>query len=329
MKNRSLRELMPFCLIALLLLGAMFFLASRTEDGLPANSVLNRSAQGFSVYFEVLQALGADARRITGPVHEQPGTVVQIVAYPWWFDATTPEIAQWVEDGGTLVLVSPGFPPAMEEGELLSQDENLSVYRQGKGRILTLDAADLKNKTLVENTIPSWNLTRELMATGGRTILFNELELFPESASPSLWAAVPLWLKLLLYQLLLVAGAWFWMRGSRLGKPLQLTAETERTELEYLKAAAHFYRAAGCLDLMLEAYFRSLLRLLDAQDDDWTEVWKREGLPDLHQAEALQRWMAHISPVCTAREIQHQIMLIEHLKDTIKNRRIHPWKNLR
>jgi len=174
--------------------------------------------------------------------------------------------------------------------------------------------------------VPARTLTAELMTLGKRPVLFNEQILFPKNGSPSLWAAAPLWVKLGAYQLFIVVGAWFWMKGNRLGKPLPLVAETERTELEYLKAAAHFYQETGCWRLMFDTYFRSLLHLLKGREQDWTETWEREALPGLEQAKALQRWMSDIPLGCTPQEYRKQIMVIEYLKNEVKNRRHSSWQ---
>ncbi len=325
MKSRSIRDLILFCMIGVLVLGAMLFMADRQEGSLPAYSVLNKSNQGFSVYLEALQALGVEARQINGPVVEQPTQAIQVVAYAWWFDTTEPAVLKWVQSGGILVLTAPEPPVLIRNGKLISEKNGIKIWQVGNGRILTIPAAHLTNRALTKDTVPSWTLTEALMAQGDRPVLFNEENLFSDKAAPSLWKAAPLWLKLGVYQLLLVAAAWFWMKGSRLGRPLPFVTETERVELEYLRAAAHFYRAAGCWHLMLGAYYRSLIRLLGAREEDWLKVWIREGLPESVQAEALHIWMGAVAADCPPKEIQQQIIVIEHLKETVRNRRHNPW----
>lgn len=301
-------------------------MAVRVEGNLPAYSVLNKSAQGFSVYMETLQALGVETRQSTAAVEEEPVGAVQILAYRWRMDAADPQWIRWVRDGGVLVLALPEPLMTVNDGDLLSESNGVRTWQVGKGRIVVLPATALTNRTLTKNTIPSRTLTAELIALGHRPVLFNEQALFPGTANPSLWKAAPLWLKLLVYQLLLAATAWFWMKGDRLGKPLPLTAETERTELEYLYAAAHFYQAAGCWRLMLTTYYSSLIRLLGAREDNWIEHWSREELPDITTARALKNWMENVPSTCTAKEIQRQIVVIEQLKEIIKNRRHDPWQ---
>lgn len=324
MKSKAFRDMMLFSIIGCLALGAMYFLTVRMAGNLPAYSVLNKSPQGFSVYFETLQELGLDAGQVIGSAEETPAGAAQILAYPWRFEPVEPQMMAWVREGGILVLAPPEPPMSLDEGRLISDKLGVRTWEVRKGWIITLPAGGLTNRTLTKDTVPSHVLTQELVALGVQSVRFNEQALFPEQGGPSLWKAVPLWLKLVIYQLLIAAGAWFWMKGNRLGAPLALEAETERTELEYLKAAAHFYQAAGCWRLMLDTYFKSLIRLTEAGRDNWLEIWRREGHPELSAAEALQDWMENIPPDCTAKEIQQQIVVIEHLKEIIRNRRHTP-----
>ena len=329
MKAKSHKAFILFCVIGSLLMGIMVYMAVRVEGNLPAYSVLNKSPQGFSVYLETLQALGMDARQVVGPPDQQPENTLQIIAYPWFFDTSEPELLKWVRQGGILILASPEPPAPFAGSKAISNEDGIRIEQVGKGKVLTLTASSLTNRSMVKDTAPSWRLTQELIAIGNRPILFNEQVLFPNSVAPSLWKAAPLWMKLAVYQLLMVIGAWFWMKGNRLGTPLPLTAETERTELEYLKAAAHFYRSAGCWDLMLEAYYRSLLRLLGSKEEDLSIFWKREGLPELQKAQALQQWMENPPLRAAAKETQQQIMVIEHLKTILNNRRRYPWSSMK
>lgn len=329
MKSKSIRDMVCFCIVGILLLGTMVFMAVRTDGNLPAYSVLNKGPQGFSVYMETLKRLDVDVQRINGAVEKQPANTIQIVAYTWWFEGVSPEMMAWVKKGGTLIIAAPDTLDAFEEGTHISSENGIEKWQMGKGAILTVQPAGITNKTLVKDTGPSWYLTEALATLGHRPVRFNEKGLFPEEGSPSLWKSVPLWLKLLICQLMLAVGAWFWMKGRRLGKPLPLPSETERTELEYLNAAAGFYQAAGCWQLMLDIYFKSLLQLMGTKKEDWLEIWKREALPDFQKAEELERWMARNSIEATAQEIRHKIMLIEHLKNVIKNRRQHPWSMMK
>ncbi len=318
MKSKGLRDSVLFGLIGTLALCIMFFAAVRVEGNLPAYSVLNKSAQGYSIYRATLDELKITTAQTRGAIEAQSAPTVQVVAHPAWSGILEPEMAAWVREGGILVIPVPELPASIPGGELLSEKNGVKIWQLGKGRVLALSAASLTNRTLTKDTVPARTLTAELMALEKRPVLFNERLLFPENESPSLWAAVPLWLKLMACQLLIVAGAWFWMKGNRLGPPLPLTAETERTELEYLNAAAHFYQETGCLRLMFDTYYRSLLTLLKGGDQDWAEAWEREGLPDLEQAKALQRWVSDIPADCPPQEYRKQIMVIESLKNHIK-----------
>lgn len=329
MKSRSIREIVVFCFIAALLLGAMIFLAVRTDGNLPAYSVLNKSPQGFSVYMETLKALDMDVQRIAGAVEDQPPGNIQVVASIGWLTSVSPEMKDWVKRGGTLVFTTLDTPTDIEEGTCVSSENGIEIWRLGSGEIVLIPPSGLTNRAMVKDTGPSWNLTSKLAAMGDKPIRFNESALFPEEGTPSLWGAAPLWLKLLICQILLMAGAWFWMKGRRLGKALPYAEETERTELEYLNSAAVFYQAAGCWRLMLDIYFKSLLQLLGTKEEDWLTLWIREKLPDLHKAEELNRWMAHSQIDSTPQEIRQRIMTIEHLKNIIRNRRQYPWNGMK
>ncbi len=329
MKSRSIGEMIGFCIVAALLLGAMIFMAVRADGNMPAYSVLNKGSQGFSVYMDTLKELDMDVRRIAAPIEEQPPGNIQVVTFTWWLDSISPEMKAWVESGGTLVIATVNPQENVEDGARVSSENGIETWQLGDGKILMLTPAGITNRGMVKDTGPSWNLTVKLAAMKNRPIYFNEIALFPEEGAPSLWGAAPLWLKLLVFQILLVASAWFWMKGSRLGKALPYSEETERTELEYLNSAAGFYQAAGCWRLILDIYFKSLLHLLGTKEEDWLELWKREKLPDLNKAEDVSRWMGNSHIDATPQEIRQRIMVIEHLKNVIRNRRQHPWNSMK
>ncbi len=326
MKSKSIREMIGFCMIAALLLGVMLFMAVRADGSLPAYSVLNMGPDGFSVYRDTLKELGRDVKRIVAPVEEQPPANIQVVTSTWWDTGITPEMEAWVKKGGTLVVATANPQESIEGGVHVASENSIEAWRLGAGEILMLQPEGLTNKGMVKDTESSWNLTVRLTATNNRPICFNETALFPEQGSPSLWRMTPLWLKLIIFQILLVVGAWFWMKGRRLGKALPFSEETERTELEYLNSAAMFYQAAGCWHMMLDIYFRSLLRLMKSKDEDWLVLWEKEKLPDLNKAEDLSRFMANAHGHASSQEIRQRIMVVEHLKNVIRNRRQHPWK---
>lgn len=329
MKSRSIGQMVLFCIIATLLLGGMIFIAARSDGNMPAYSVLNKGPQGFSVYMETLKELDVDVQRIAAPVDGQPPENIQVVTSTWWIDSISPEIKAWVKSGGILVVATINPQEAIEEGARISSEDGIETWELGGGKILMLSPEGLTNRGMVKDTEPSWNLTFRLAAMKNRPICFNEIALFPEEGTPSLWSAAPLWLRLLVFQILLVASAWFWMKGRRLGKALPYVEETERTELEYLNSAAMFYQAAGCWRLMLDIYFKSLLHLLGSNEEDWLELWKREKLPELNKAEDIGRWMGSTHIDATPQEIKQRIMAIEHLKNLIKNRRLHPWNSMK
>lgn len=325
MKSKGIRDMILFSLIGILVLGTLIFLATRQEGNLPAYSVLNQSPQGYSVYLETLKKLGIDARQGVKNLDQQSVGSVQIVAYPWWFDTTDPAMIQWVEGGGILVLAAPEPLVSIEGSQMVQEENGVKLYTVKAGHVLTIPAASLTNRVLAQDTLASWTLTTQLMKLGKQPVLFNETALFPDAGKRSLWGATPKGVKLLLYQLLITIGVWFWMKGSQLGKPLPFTAETERTELEYLKAAAHFFQAAGCGQLMLGIYFKSLTRALGCKESDWLDHWRSEGLPELQRAEQLGAWLGKVPRKSTYKELQQQILMIEHLKDIVINRRQILW----
>lgn len=329
MKARKSRDLIFFLILIPVFLWAAFYISSRMENKLPSYSVINKSSMGYSVFYESLRELKLPVERSLNPVTTQDTDSVQIVAPGGNFDLNSEELKSWLNRGGILVHLASdnlrllNFVPQPEvKGKFI-------FYKYGRGIVIGYNALELTNKQLMNNTDGAYELLTEIGNHGNRKIYFNETHLFLSSMTKTLWDYVPLWIRFLLFQLVLSLAAFFYYRGKRFGKPIALYEEAERNENEYLYSASSLYRQAKAYDLMAENYYSNLLRELKSNHEEWLELWQRENLPQLSRAKQVYSFMNDIKNRKKPKEYIQIVSSIEQLTSMLKKRRDSYWKALR
>lgn len=316
-------------LIPLFLYGA-FFISSRMDNQLPPYSVVNKGRQGCSVFFEALKELGYPVDRVlTKPAGAYDAGSMQVVAGAAGFDINSEAVKKWVGDGGVLVYLSAGPRYGISYGARSEAVAGISIFKYNRGTVIATDAANVTNKALAEDTLRAYRLLAEMDRYPHERIYFNEAYMFSEMNKQSLWDYIPLGYKFLIYQLLLIAAAFFYYKGKRFGRPLPLHEETERIENEYLYSAASLYKQAKCWDLMLESYYRDFLKQLGRAEADWPDYWEQEKLPSQDKARRVYLFMQHERKGAKAKAYFHTIMILEQLKGILRKRRGSHWKTLK
>lgn len=323
-------EMKILALILVIVVGFLWMATWLTSSmGLtePSGSVVNKNPRGISVFYETLKSLDIDVDRKVMMPEDVPTDTVQILAVGTFYDFEGDEaLLDWAESGGHVIYIT---PLNIESGQDFGEDV-LEVYPNiwnqswGDGEIYYVSGIDINNKALIKSTETAYDLAKVIENTD-KKVLFNEYILFPEGEHLSFWDLTPVWVKLVIYQLMILAGAWFWLNGRGLGKQQRLLEETERTELEYLKSAAQFYKRANCWSLMTQFYFKSLLRLLRTNQKEWLIAWGNEVKENIKQAEELDKKLQKVEENLSMKEALDIIGVIEHLKNILIIRRQSPW----
>lgn len=329
MKVKKYRELIIFIILIPVFLFAAFFVSSRMENQLPSYSVINKASLGSSVFYEAMKKLNMPVERTLKPVEQQDYSTIQIVVPGGKFDVNSPSIKSWVNKGGILVRLSAGNIHMVEYGVSPDIKGGITVYKYGKGAVITSDAAYITNKALIENTSNAYSLLSELSNFNNRKIYFNETNLFQSNVRVSLWDYIPLWGRFLIFQLVLSLSAFFYYKGKRFGKPIALYEEVERSENEYLFSASALYRQAKSYDLIAESYYKNLLRQTKNSQENLIDYWEREELPSLNKAKQVYEFMTNSKAERKAKEYIQIITTIEQLNRILKKRRDSYWKTLK
>lgn len=329
MKKKDNRDLVLFIIIIPLFLFLAFYISARMDIKLPPYLVSNKSKMGYSVFYESLRKLNYPIERTLKPVNELKPNSVQIIAPGGTFDINNQEVKKWIEKGGILVYLTPKTVPSIKYGTAINTKGNIKLYSYHKGRIIKTDADFIANKILIKDTSKAYELLKEISNLSYEKIYFNESYLFSKSSAKSLWDTVPLEIKYIIYQMIIVVGAFFYYKGKRFGKTIPLNSEVERSENEYLYSAASIYRQGKCLDLMADSYYKKFLRRFKGNEENWLEYWEIEKIPSLHQARKIYEFMEYKKTKPRAKEYINIITMIEYLNGILDKRRDLHWKTLR
>lgn len=327
MKSKISSDIIILIILIPVFLYMAFFFSSRANM-LPKYSVINKSSNGCSVFFEALKELKMPVERTVKPVESIETNSVQILVQGGELDINGEEIKDWVDKGGTVVYLTEDNIPVVGYGLLPKIKGNISVYNHEKGKIIEVEASYFTNKTLTENTSDAYKLLEELDNYNFNKIYFNEAYLY-SGQNNSLWDYVPVEVKFIIYQLVLTLFALFYFKGKHFGKLIPLYEELERSENEYLYSAASLYRQAKCWDLMLDNYYKEFLSILNCHEHNWLEYWKKEELPSYKKAERLYEFINSSKNKIKPKEYLQIVTIIEQLNRILIIRREQYWKTLK
>lgn len=326
MKKRTSKDIILFIILIPTFLFLAFFISSRIESKLPSYSVINKSRTGLSVFYETLKELKYPVDRTIKPIKSYDKKSIQIAAETGNLDINSEEIKRWIEDGGTLIYLRDNIFGSIEYE--VNPGLSITTSKLKKGNIVEVEGRGLTNKALTKSTDLAYELLMEIDKYPYDKIYFNEAHLYP-SAKKSLWDSVPIGVKYICYQLIIIIIAFFYYKGKRFGKPIPLSDEVERRENEYLYSTASLYRQAKCWDLMAESYYKSLLRSINYYDGNWLEYWERENLPSYDNAKKVYDFMNNRNEKAKMKDYIQIVNTIEYLKNILKKRGDLSWKALK
>ena len=329
MKKKGNRDIIIFILIIPIFLFVSFYISNRQGKGIPPYSVSNKSKMGYSVFYEALKKLNYPVERTLKPLSEYQPNNVQIIPPGGKFDVNNQEVQEWVEKGGILVYLTPGIDTNIEYGIQDVTKDNIKLYTYHKGRIINTNADFMVNKTLIKDTSKSYEILKEISKLPQERLYFNESYLFLTVNTKSLWDNIPMEIKYIIYQIIIVLGAFFYYKGKRFGKALALYEEVERSENEYLYSAASLYRQAKCLDLMVDNYYKNFLKGFKGNEEQWLEYWEKEKIPSLNEARRVYEFMHNKKAKPKPKEFIQIVTIIEYLNIVLEKRREIHWKTLK
>jgi hypothetical protein len=315
--NKKLdKELVYVSLAVISFLALIMLVYNYFGHNYPDYSVLNKSKTGYSIFYESLAEGGYQVdRTIEDPSDYQASTVQLIVRSNSEFnlDLNT-QLEEWIKQGGVAVILVP--------------EVDLEVLEVGSGAVIKIDRSVVTNDYLLEDTSRAYSLVAKLADYEAKTIYFNEQNLFQISDTKNLWDITPLLIKVLIYQLALVAIAFFYYQGRRFGRPKPLVSEVERSENEYLHSAAALYYQSQCWDLLVEYYYTDFLNSLAYSQQNWLELWQQKDLPQFNKAKQVQQSLAELEEDVTRKEALKIISDLEDLQEILNKRRDQYWNRL-
>lgn len=329
MKSKSNKDLILFIILIPLFLGISFYLSSIMGNKLPNYTTSNKSSMGYSAFFETLKQLNYPVDITIKPVNSYDISSIQIVAQGGNFDVNSKEIKAWVEKGGILIYLTEGKLKFIDYGILPQVKGNVTLYKYDKGMVINADASYVTNSMLTKKTTGAYELLQEIDSHPYKKIYFNEGHVYSTIAKKSLWDYIPMSLKYIIYQFILVIIAFFYYKGKRFGKVLPFYEEIERTENEYLYSAASLYRQAKCSDLILSNYYKSFLRQMNKSHENWLEYWEEQKLPSVNNAKKVYEFMHIENRKLKGKDYLPIVTMLEGLSEILKKRREKQWKILK
>lgn len=331
MKKKASKELIIFIILIPVFLWIAFQLSNGSQ--MPAYSVENKSAKGYSVFLEAMQKLKVPASTIMRDVDSQDINSIQIVSANDKFDINADEVRGWVSRGGTLVYLTSYEYESVDYNVKPITKGNLEIYRYDKGMVICADINSITNGTLVKSKKDAYELFSLITGSPQKKVYFDEFYIYG-SNNKTLWDYTPGEIKIIIYQVLIVLAVFFYYKGKRFGKPIPLYEEEERIENEYLYSAAALYKQAGCWDIMLENYYKSFLKHMRLSTREWLEYWEREKLPSFNKAKKVYEFMNNLNSnqgkgKDNSDEYMQIVNMIEQLDNIYMKRREEYWKTLK
>ena len=285
----------------------------------------NVSDNGASLLYDTLGKMGVPVSRSYSLINTGVSTngvyVFICPDYDYLTDQAFDNALEWVYKGGRLIFLE---PPAYAGADFrlsrrgIVPDSDLSgytLYTYGMGKIITGDADPLLNKALMENSAPG----AEFASMLGRWFVTDLY--FDEGAhgyldSGNAWRRTPEILKLLAYQLGIIAILVIWHLGKRFGNPVPYYEESEREENEHIKALANIYDKAGATEAAFANYSlrftqrcsRAFHVSVPYARDNLRAIWRGASLP---HSDALEEIISAGGRHLNVRQLKRQIKNIQ------------------
>ncbi|MCL2215731.1 MAG: hypothetical protein FWB91_01795 [Defluviitaleaceae bacterium] len=245
------RSRIPLMLIVFAAAALIFFLG-RGYGG-PAYVVSTTDEYGVSLLFDTLRHMDYQVSVGNRPVDRQTDIwAVSVIIQPSIIvnDAMAKEMLYWVSRGGRLIFLQNRIATVIDSAiitgdlavyvRLLGNFDGFTLYQVGNGEVLTGRALPLSNQRLMNDPAPGGIIHSVLERWNADRITFAEYY-HGFQLTENFIGSLPLIVRLILLQMLIVAVMMVWFLGKRFGNPIPYYEETEREENEYVRALARLY----------------------------------------------------------------------------------------
>ncbi len=271
----------------------------------------NTGLSGLSLYTRTLEDLGLTTRYANVPVQSLQGDALRTLALSSsnaGSEVVGRSIPEKMGKGSHVLILYPGdayaFGDYTEAGYSMastltftSADDvtyEIAEWASKDGSVIMTASLDpLINLMIADDPSYAYLLfTKTFPYAEGKGILHDEYYLLWTPDGSSLWMDMPMWLKMLVCQLLLVVAVFFQYRGKRFGKAKKYLEEEEPAEDQYPRAVGDLYHRAGHWELALESHWHAFLLKLGkhmpsgkrATSDNLLACWEKEGYAGIHLA---------------------------------------------
>jgi hypothetical protein len=236
-------------IVVIFAIGISYFLD--TGDGTPY-SASSTGERGTSLIFDTLRNMGYPVRRSYRPLTTRTDTesvyVIIQPRSPVVTGAYADEMLAWVYGGGRLVYLCYRYPKTAFDGHFLLHNgirvDAFTLYTHGSGAILAGCPSHIVNISLMENHTHGQTLQTVLnnWSTEGEVSTVFFAEYYHGFHAPQNFVGrLPLVLRLILLQTVILSIVAVWFFGKRFGNPVPYYEEIEREENEYVRALARLY----------------------------------------------------------------------------------------
>jgi len=312
MKKPDRKSLLRLSWVVLVILALVGLAWKQAEDKLQTEfSASNTGLTGLSLYTRTLEDLGFETKYSSAPPRDSEDDVLWTLTLSRTNAASElafASILEQVGDGGRILLLYPGdsceYADFSESGYIRDHDVSftsvdqvdytLTEWHDTTGSvILTASLDPLVNLFIADDPAYAYLLLQQIHPLmGGTGIRHNDYYLYWQPIGTSLWLDMPLWLKMIVCQLLVVLIAFILYRGKRFGKAKKYLEEEEPEEDQVPKAVGELYHQGGHWELVLESHWHRFLEELNkrvptgrkANAGNWLEIWDGAGFSENSEA---------------------------------------------
>lgn len=329
MKNKSNKATFALLMSGLFFLGIALLMSYFIKDLTPKYSVKNIKDDGCSIYFGALERLEDTKVKSDVPVEYYDYDTLQVVTAKSKFNIYSEEVKTWIKEGGQLVYLVDSVFTEIDYGNLEEENGFITQYSYGKGKIITCPIKYVVNSRIISDRDVAYALFCQIHTLDYELIVFNEYYLFVLPKEEGLWDVIPFDIKLILYQIAIIIGAFFFYKGKRFGKTIPLYEETERSKNEYLYAVANLYRHTKCWDLAIDSYYHYLLDKVSKVDyinKDLCDYWEKLELPHIQKVTEVMEFMKLKDQKHSEKKYIKIITTLEELIEIVDTRSELYWK---
>ncbi|WP_129595693.1 hypothetical protein [Anaerophilus nitritogenes] len=241
---------------------------SQNNKSLP----LNTSYEGISIFYDTLKSLEypvqVDAQNFLEKGYEDIYIITE-GKYDKNFDIK--KVEDWIKNGGKLIYLTEEYKKYSYPNIVKKYKNQAYVYKIEKGKLLIGDISLINNKTLLKDKEGAYFILNVIKDLGGN-IYFNEYYRFEQGEHPSLYKNLPIHIKIILFQMMLLIIGILWHLGKRFGKAKEILDEIERDENEYLYASANLYEKSGWIHEIYDLFYKEF-------ENEYKKSFKQSTLP--------------------------------------------------